>query len=83
MNNYRYNNNIDNIFFKYTLTNKQVLKVNYLTMLNILELNNKFDDVGINYNKCTSRQLQKLCYIINKSDDIKQCNVICNDITIF
>ena len=82
MNNYRYNNNISDINFRYVFQTKKdngviqrSVKVDYYKMLEILDFKDKKDDLGISYNKCTSRQLQFISHLISKSDDVLRCNV--------
>ena len=82
MNNYRYNNNISDINFRYVFQTKKdngviqrSVKVDYYKMLEILDFKDKKDDLGISYNKCTSRQLQSISHLISKSDDVLRCNV--------
>ena len=82
MSNYRYNNNISDINFRYVFQTKKdngviqrSVKVDYYKMLEILEFTDKKDDLGISYNKCTTRQLQYLSHLISKSDDVLRCNV--------
>ena len=82
MNNYRYDNNISDINFRYVFQTKKdngviqrSVKVDYYKMLEILDFKDKKDDLGISYNKCTSRQLQFISHLISKSDDVLRCNV--------
>ena len=82
MNSYRYNNNISDITFRYVFETKKdngviqrSVKVDYYKMLEILDFKDKKDDLGISYNKCTTRQLQYLSHLISKSDDVLRCNV--------
>ena len=82
MNSYRYNNNISDINFRYVFQTKKdngviqrSVKVDYYKMLEILDFKDKKDDLGISYNKCTSRQLQFISHLISKSDDVLRCNV--------
>ena len=82
MNSYRYNNNISDINFRYVFQTKKdngviqrSVKVDYYKMLEILDFKDKKDDLGISYNKCTTRQLQYLSHLISKSDDVLRCNV--------
>ena len=86
MSNYRYNNNISDINFRYVFQTKKdngviqrSVKVDYYKMLEILEFTDKKDDLGISYNKCTTRQLQYISHLISKSDDVLRCNVYVND----
>ena len=48
-------------------------------MLNILEFNNKCDDLGVNYNKGTTRQIQYIMHLLLKCDEVIKCNVYVND----
>ena len=82
MNSYRYNNNISDVNFRYVFETKNDLgvvqrsvRVDYYKMLEILDFKDKKDDLGISYNKCTSRQLQFISHLISKSDDVLRCNV--------
>ena len=82
MNSYRYDNNISDISFRYVFETKKdngviqrSVKVDYYKMLEILDFKDKKDDLGISYNKCTSRQLQFISHLISKSDDVLRCNV--------
>ena len=82
MNSYRYDNNISDISFRYVFQTKKdngviqkSVKVDYYKMLEILDFKDKKDDLGISYNKCTSRQLQFISHLISKSDDVLRCNV--------
>ena len=82
MNSYRYDNNISDISFRYVFETKKdngviqkSVKVDYYKMLEILDFKDKKDDLGISYNKCTSRQLQFISHLIYKSDDVLRCNV--------
>ena len=82
MNSYRYDNNISDINFRYVFQTKKdngviqrSVKVDYYKMLEILDFKDKKDDLGISYNKCTSRQLQFISHLISKSDDVLRCNV--------
>ena len=86
MNSYRYNNNISDINFRYVFQTKKdngviqrSVKVDYYKMLEILDFKDKKDDLGISYNKCTTRQLQYLSHLISKSDDVLRCNVYVNN----
>ena len=88
MSNYRYNNNISDINFRYVFQTKKdngviqrSVKVDYYKMLEILDFKDKKDDLGISYNKCTTRQLQFISHLISKSDDVvgNRCNVYIND----
>ena len=82
MNSYRYNNNISDVNFRYVFETKKDLgvvqrsvRVDYYKMLEILDFKDKKDDLGISYDKCTTRQLQYLQQLISKSDDVLRCNV--------
>ena len=82
MNSYRYDNNISDVNFRYVFQTKKdngviqrSVKVDYYKMLEILDFKDKKDDLGISYNKCTSRQLQFISHLISKSDDVLRCNV--------
>ena len=86
MSNYRYNNNISDINFRYVFQTKKdngviqrSVRVDYYKMLEILDFKDKKDDLGISYNKCTTRQLQYISHLISKSDDVLRCNVYVND----
>ena len=88
MNSYRYNNNISDVNFRYVIETKKdhgviqrSVKVGYYKMLEILDFKDTNDDVGISYNKCTTRQLQFISHLISKSDDVvgNRCNVYIND----
>ena len=82
MNSYRYNNNINDINYRYVyqtkkdnnIINKSV-KVSYLKLIELLEL--KKDDLNINYNLGTSRQLQlvQMLLLKTKALNIIKCNV--------
>ena len=83
---YQYNNSINDINFRYIVNvpknngfiAKRV-KIKYLELINMLELKN--DDLGINYNKGTSRQLQLIQHLLLKTKDLNiiKCNVYIND----
>ena len=82
MNSYRYNNNISDITFRYVFETKKdngviqrSVRVDYYKMLKILGFKDKKDDLGISYDKCTTRQLQYISQLISKSDDVLRCNV--------
>ena len=86
MNSYRYNNNISDINFRYVFQTKKdnnlihrSIRVDYYKMLEILDFKGKNDDLGISYDKCTTRQLQYLQHLISKSDDVLRCNVYVNN----
>ena len=86
MNSYRYNNNIDNINYRYILQvkkdnniiNKSV-KISYLKLIQLLEL--KKDDLNMSYNLATTRQLQLIQHLLLKTKDLNiiKCNVYIND----
>ena len=82
MNSYRYNNNISDINFRYVFQTQKgtnlihrSIKVGYYKMLEILDFKGKKDDLGISYNKCTTRQLQYLSHLISKDENVLRCNV--------
>ena len=83
---YQYNNTINDINFRYIVNipknNGYIAKrvnIKYLELINMLELKN--DDLGINYNKGTSRQLQLIQHLLLKTKDLNiiKCNVYIND----
>jgi hypothetical protein len=83
---YQYNNNINDINFRYIVNipknNGYIAKrvnIKYLDLVNMLEL--KKDDLGINYNKGTSRQLQLIQHLLLKTKELNiiKCNVYVND----
>ena len=83
---YQYNNSINNINFRYIVNipknNGYIAKkvnIKYLDLINMLEL--KKDDLGINYNKGTSRQLQLIQHLLLKTKELNiiKCNVYIND----
>ena len=83
---YQYNNTINDINFRYIVNvpknNGFIAKkinIKYLDLINMLEL--KKDDLGINYNKGTSRQLQLIQHLLLKTKDLNiiKCNVYIND----
>ena len=83
---YQYNNNINDINFRYIVNipknNGYIAKkvnIKYLELINMLELKN--DDLGINYNKATSRQLQLIQHLLLKTKELNiiKCNVYIND----
>ena len=65
---------------KHSVIHKSI-KVSYYKMINLLELKNTNDDLGISYNKCTSRQLQKIQMVLLRTKDLNiiKCNVYVND----
>lgn len=83
---HQYNNNINDINFRYIVNipknNGYIAKkvnIKYLDLINMLEL--KTDDLGINYNKGTSRQLQLIQQLLLKTKELNiiKCNVYIND----
>ena len=86
MYNYRYNNSINSINYRYiyqikndnNIINKSI-KISYLKLIELLEL--KKDDLNIDYKKATSRQLQLLQMMLLKNKDLNiiKCNVYIND----
>jgi len=83
---HQYNNNINDINFRYIVNisknNGYIAKrvnIKYLDLVNMLEL--KKDDLGINYNKGTSRQLQLIQHLLLKTKELNiiKCNVYIND----
>tara|TARA_R100001463_G_scaffold40978_1_gene86645 strand:- start:205 stop:477 length:273 start_codon:yes stop_codon:yes gene_type:complete len=88
MSNYRFNNDINSINYRYIIQTKKdnniinkSIKVSYLKLIELLEL--KKDDLGISYNLGTSRQLQLIQHLLLKTKalNIIKCNVyIDNDI---
>ena len=83
---HQYNNNINDIKFRYIVNipknNGYIAKkvnIKYLDLVNMLEL--KTDDLGINYNKGTSRQLQLIQQLLLKTKELNiiKCNVYIND----
>ena len=83
---YQYNNSINNINFRYIVNipknNGYIAKkvnIKYLDLINMLEL--KKDDLGINYNKGTSRQLQLIQHLLLKTKELNiiKCNVYLKD----
>ena len=86
MSNYRYNNNISDINFRYVFQTQKgtnlihrSIKVGYYKMLDILEFTSKKDDLGISYNKCTTRQLQFIQHLISKDENVIKCSVYVGD----
>jgi len=86
MSNYRFNNDINSINYRYIVQTKKdnniinkSIKVSYLKLIQVLEL--KKDDLGISYNLGTSRQLQSLQRLLlnTKSLNIIKCNVYINN----
>ena len=86
MNNYRYNNNIDSINYRYVFQSKKdnniinkSIKISYLKLIKLLEL--KKDDLNMSYNLGTTRQLQLLQHLLLKTKDLNiiKCNVYIND----
>ncbi len=86
MNNYRYNNNIASINYRYVvqlkkdnnIINKSV-KISYLKLIKLLEL--KKDDLNMSYNLGTTRQLQLIQHLLLKTKDLNiiKCNVYIDD----
>ena len=83
---HQYNNIIKDINFRYIVNipknNGYIAKkvnIKYLDLVNMLEL--KTDDLGINYNKGTSRQLQLIQQLLLKTKELNiiKCNVYIND----
>ena len=83
---YQYNNSINDINLRYIVNvpknNGYIAKkvnIKYLDLINLLEL--KKDDLGINYNKGTSRQLQLVQHLLLKTKELNiiKCNVYIND----
>ena len=84
--NYRYNNNINDINYRYIyqlkkdngIINKSI-KISYLKLIELLEL--KKDDLGYNYNLGTTRQLQLIQHLLLKTKDLNiiKCNVYINE----
>ena len=83
---HQYNNTINDINFRYIVNipknNGYIAKkvnIKYLDLVNMLEL--KKDDLGINYNKGTSRQLQLIQHLLLKTKELNiiKCNVYIND----
>ena len=83
---YQYNNSINDINFRYIVNvpknNVYIakrVKIKFLELINMLELKN--DDLGINYNKGTSRQLQLIQHLLLKTKELNiiKCNVYIND----
>ena len=84
--NYRYNNSINNINYRYIVQIKQDLniinksiKISYLELIELLEL--KKDDLNIDYKKAITRQLQLLQMMLLKNKDLNiiKCNVYINN----
>lgn len=83
---YRYNNSINNINFRYIVQIKQdkniinkSIKISYLKLVELLEL--KKDDFNIDYNLGTTRQLQLVQNLLLKNKDLNiiKCNVYINN----
>ncbi len=82
INNYRYNNALNQINFRYIvqiknkngLINKSV-KMPYLKLIELLEL--KKDDLNIDYKCGTTRQLQLIQHLLLKTKELNiiKCNV--------
>ena len=86
MNNYRYNNNIDSINYRYVYQTKKdnnliskSVKISYLKLIKLLEL--KKDDLNMSYNLGTTRQLQLIQHLLLKTKDLNiiKCNVYIDD----
>ena len=84
--NYRYNNNIHDINYRYVFQSKKdnniinkSVKISYLKLIKLLEL--KKDDLGYNYNLGTTRQLQLIQHLLLKTKDLNiiKCNVYIYD----
>ena len=85
-NNYRYNNSINDINYRYivqikkdnNIINKSV-KMDYLKLVNLLEL--KKDDLDIDYKTGTTRQLMLIQNLLLKTKDLNiiKCNVYIDD----
>ena len=81
-NNYRYNNALNQINFRYIvqikkdkgIINKSV-KMPYLKLIELLEL--KKDDLYLSYKKATTRQLQLIQHLLLKTKELNiiKCNV--------
>ena len=86
MSNYRYNNSINSIDYRYiyqikndnNIINKSI-KISYLKLIELLEL--KKDDLNMNYNLGTTRQLQLIQHLLLKTKELNiiKCNVYIND----
>ena len=86
MSNYRYNNSINSINYRYiyqikndnNIINKSI-KISYLKLIELLEL--KKDDLNMNYNLGTTRQLQLIQHLLLKTKELNiiKCNVYIND----
>ena len=86
INNYRYNNSINSINYRYivqikkdtNIINKSI-KISYLKLIELLEL--KKDDLNISYKKATTRQLQLIQHLLLKTKDLNiiKCNVYIHD----
>ena len=86
MNNYRYNNNIDSINYRYVYQTKKdnnliskSVKISYLKLIDLLEL--KKDVLGYDYKLGTTRQFQLLQNLLLNTKDLNiiKCNVYVND----
>ena len=85
-NNYRYNNSINDINYRYivqikkdtNIINKSI-KVGYLKLIELLEL--KKDDLNDSFLNGTTRQLQLVQNLLLKTKDLNiiKCNVYIND----
>jgi|TARA_R100001530_G_scaffold116341_1_gene83402 hypothetical protein len=86
MNNYRYNNDLSSVNFRYiaqikkdnNIINKSI-KIPYLKLIELLEL--KKDDLNIDYKCGTTRQFQLLQMLLLKEKDLNiiKCNVYVGD----
>lgn len=86
MYNYRFNNDINSINYRYiyqikndnNIINKSI-KISYLKLIELLEL--KKDDLNIDYKKATTRQLKLIKHLLLKTKDLNiiKCNVYIND----
>ena len=85
---YRYNNSIYDIEFRYIYQTKKdngviqkSVKVGYYKMIDLLELKDTNDDLGISYQKATTRQLQKIQMTLLRTKDLNiiKCNVYVNN----
>ena len=81
-NNYRYNNALNQINFRYIVQIKkengiinQSIKMSYLKLIELLEL--KKDDLNMNLKNGTTRQFQLLQHLLLNTKDLNiiKCNV--------
>ena len=79
-------NDINNINFRYIVQTKKdnsiiskSVKIGYYKLIDLLELKN--DDLGISYQKATTRQLQLIQHLLLKTKDLNiiKCNVYVNN----